>query len=41
MLKLTYTDVGLNLERIVNPVNNLAGNHIETLVAGRVVLAVS
>jgi len=40
MLKLTYTDVGLNLERIVNPVNNLADNYIETLVAQRVVLAV-
>ena len=40
MLKLTYTDVGLDLERIVNPINNLASNHVETLVAGRVVLAV-
>ncbi len=36
MLKLTYTEVGLNLERITVPVDNL----VETLISQRVVLAV-
>ncbi len=36
MLKLTYTEVGLHLERITVPVDNL----VETLISQRVLLAV-
>jgi hypothetical protein len=36
MLKLTYTEAGLHLERICTPVDNL----VENLIAQRVVLAV-
>ena len=40
MLKLTYTEVGLNLERIQAPVDNQAMNRVEDLITQRVILAV-
>ena len=40
MLKLTYTEVGLNLERIQTPVDNRAMNRVEDLITQRVILAV-
>ena len=40
MLKLTYTEVGLNLERIQTPVDNLAIDRVEDIIAQRVILAV-
>ena len=40
MLKLTYTEVGLNLERIQAPVNHLAIDRVEDFIAQRVILAV-
>lgn len=40
MLKLTYTEVGLNLERIHTPIDNRAMNRVEDLIKQRVILAV-
>ena len=40
MLKLTYTEVGLNLERIQTSVDNRAMNRVEDLITQRVILAV-
>ena len=40
MLILTYTEVGLNLERIQTPVHNLAIDRVEDLITQRVILAV-
>lgn len=40
MLKLTYTEVGLYLERIANPIHNSVDSLIEILVSQHVVLAI-
>lgn len=40
MLKLTYTEVGLNLERIQTSAHHLMSDRVENIVAQRVILAV-